>query len=152
MPVRVPRVGALFEKDRLSVFFSVSEQLTFVQVLHQCLYLWCWVFECLMLAELGAFTLLREYECSDFISCVPAVVGARSALTESVQSRSLPCLTRLTPSLLSSSASEQGKMWRPRRPTSFSSGELSYFSVVVLQQAALPLVAASLHPLNLPCS
>lgn len=38
-----------------------------------------------MLAELGAFTLLHEYERSDFISCLPAVVGARSSLTESVQ-------------------------------------------------------------------
>lgn len=42
-----------------------------------------------MLAELGAFTLLHEYECSDFISCLPAVVGARSALTESLHRTAL---------------------------------------------------------------
>lgn len=103
-----------------------------------------------MLAELGAFTLLREYECSDFISCVPAVVGARSALTESVQRTALSDSPHSFTALLVSLRT--GKDVKTARPTSFSSGELSYFSAVVLRQAALPLVAASLHPLNLPRS
>lgn len=61
-----------------------------------------------MLAELGAFTLLHEYERSDFISCLRPWwehAPPRWSLFKGQSS-----LTRLAPSLLSSLASEQGKM------------------------------------------
>lgn len=116
MPVRVPRRGHYLRRTVLVYFSAYVSSLPLSRCCIICIYdAECLSVLCWLSSEPSRYSVNMNAAISSAV-CRP---WWEHALPWRSLFKGPPCLTRLTPSLLSSLASEQEKMWRPPVPPLF---------------------------------